>query len=219
MRRVRAVALNRPVSAARIGSTARFVLKAAGPYLPFTRAFRHAARAIAFAAKADVIDARKEQADFLAGARLIPAGESFGNNPATASVTIATHMVAGEILYRDGQVDAGLAELREAVKFDDALHYDEPPPWILPVRHSLGATLMNEHRYEEAEQVYRDDLKRLPENGWSLYGLAESLSSQGKDEDAAEMRTRFARIWIKADIAIESSCFCQPGNKTQASPL
>lgn len=145
---VGAVGLNRPVSAARIGLTARFVLKAVGdngPYLPFTRAFRHAARAIAFAAKADVIDARKEQADFLAGARLIPAGESFGNNPATASVTIATHMVAGEILYRDGQVDAGLAELREAVKFDDALHYDEPSPWILPVRHSLGATLMNEH--------------------------------------------------------------------------
>ena len=52
--------------------------------------------------------------------------------------------------------------------------YSEPPDWILPARHSLGAALMQERRFAEAEQVYRDDLARLPENGWSLFGLAQS---------------------------------------------
>jgi tetratricopeptide (TPR) repeat protein len=180
-------------------------------YLPFTRAFRHAARAIAYAAKGNVPSAREEQTAFLAAAKLVPAEATFGNSPTSAIVAIATHMVEGEILYRDGKVKAGIAELREAVKLEDALRYDEPPPWILPARHSLGATLMAERRYPDAEQVYREDLKRLPENGWSLYGLAESLSIQGKEEEATEMRVRFARIWTKADVAIKSSCFCQPG--------
>ena len=180
-------------------------------YLPFSRAFRHAARAISFAAKGDVKSAREEQTAFLAGAKLVPPDATFGNNPILAVVAIAAHMVEGEILARERKVDAGLAELREAVKLEDALLYDEPPPWILPARHSLGATLMAERRYPEAEQVYRADLKRLPENGWSLYGLSESLSIQGKEEEATEMRVRFARIWTKADVAIKSSCYCQPG--------
>ncbi|MSU70142.1 MAG: hypothetical protein EXS39_05080 [Opitutaceae bacterium] len=180
-------------------------------FLPFTRAFRHAARAISFAAKGNVPSAKSEQTAFLAAAKLVPAEETFGNNSAQSVVAIATHMVAGEILYREGNASEGIAELREAVKFDDALHYDEPPPWILPARHSLGATLMQERRYAEAEQVYRDDLKRLPENGWSLFGLSESLSLQGKHPEAAAVRARFTKVWSRADVTIRSSCFCQPG--------
>ena len=64
----------------------------------------------------------------------------------------------------------------------------------------------------EAEQVYRDDLARLPENGWALFGLAESLRMQGKNEkEAAEAEARFKRVWAKADLKITSSCLCQPG--------
>src|SRR5262249_35604766 len=74
------------------------------------------------------------------------------------------------------------AKLPEAVKAEDALRYSELPDWILPARHSLGAALVQEHRFAEAEQVYRDDLARLAENGWSLFGLAQSLHRQGKEE-------------------------------------
>jgi hypothetical protein len=77
-------------------------------------------------------------------------------------------MVEGEILIRENKLDAGIAALREAIKLEDALHYDEPPGWLIPVRHSLGAVLMKQQRFAEAEQVYRDDLVRSPENGWSL---------------------------------------------------
>jgi Flp pilus assembly protein TadD len=104
-----------------------------------------------------------------------------------------------------------VAKLREAVRAEDALPYSEPPDWILPARHSLGAALMQERRFAEAEQVYRDDLARLPENGWSLFGLAQSLHRQGKEEEAAPIIARFQKIGSKADVQIKSSCLCQPG--------
>ena len=121
-------------------------------------------------------------------------------------------MLEGEILIRDGKLDRGLAELRTAVNAEDALNYDEPPGWILPVRHSLGANLMQAGRFAEAEQVYRDDLARLPENGWSLFGLARSLELQHKSDEAAPVEARFQKIWSKADVQITSSCLCQPGS-------
>ena len=180
-------------------------------HMAFTKAFRHAARGIAFAAKGDTKSAREEQARFVESVKLIPEDETFGNNEVSKIVAIVTPMLEGEILIPEGKVDEGLAALREAVKAEDQLSYDEPPGWILPVRHSLGANLMAARRFAEAEQVYRDDLARLPENGWSLFGLAEALDAQGKEAEAAAVRERFKKVWAKADVEIRSSCYCQPG--------
>ena len=180
-------------------------------YMTSTRAFHHAARAIAYAAKGDPGSARKEQAIFLEKAKLVPKEESFGNNPATDLLALTQHMTEGEILVREDQLEAGLAELREAIKMEDALKYDEPPGWLIPVRHSLGATLIRHGRFAEAQQVYREDLAKLPDNGWALYGLAESLRAQKKNpEEAQATEAKFAKIWAKADTQITSSCFCQP---------
>lgn len=180
-------------------------------FMVFTRAFRHAARGIAYAAKGDTEAARTEQAAYVEASRPVPDNDMFGNNSCQALLEIVSPMVEGEILVREGKVDEGLAQLRAAVTAEDSLHYDEPPGWILPVRHSLGANLMQAGRYAEAEQVYRDDLARLPENGWSLYGLAHSLELQHKDQEAVSVEARFHKIWAKADLRITSSCLCQPG--------
>ena len=91
------------------------------------------------------------------------------------------------------------------------VRYDEPPDWILPVRHALGATLLQSKKPAEAEAVFREDLRRLPDNGWSLFGLGRSLRLQGKEGEAAEVEARFKEIWAGADIELTSSCFCQPG--------
>lgn len=181
-------------------------------FMFFTRAFRHAARAFAYSAKGDTIAARSEQAAFLEASKLVTEKETFGNNTCQALLTVATPMLAGEILIREGNLSKGLDELRTAVSAEDALRYDEPPGWILPVRHSLGANLLQAKRYSEAEQVYRDDLIRVPENGWALFGLARSLEMQHKNEQAAEVEARFQKIWSKADTEIISSCLCQPGS-------
>jgi tetratricopeptide (TPR) repeat protein len=180
-------------------------------YMTGTRAFHHAARAIAYAAKGNTENARKEQIVFLEKSKLMPKDEVFGNNTGEALLALTARMVEGEILVRENKLDAGISELREAIKLEDALNYDEPPGWLIPVRHSLGATLMQNGRYAEAEQVYREDLARLPENGWSLYGLASSLKAQKKNpSEAAATKEKFGKLWAKADTKITSSCLCQP---------
>jgi tetratricopeptide (TPR) repeat protein len=180
-------------------------------YMPLSRVLRHAARGVAFAARNEVKAAREEQALFEAGSKNVPAEETFGNNGAAAVVEVARRMLAGEILYREGRVNDALTELKAGVAAEDSLHYDEPPGWILPVRHALGATLIQERRFAEAEEVYRDDLKRLPDNGWSLFGLSRCLRARDEKTEAATVEERFKQIWSKADIAIASSCLCQPG--------
>jgi tetratricopeptide (TPR) repeat protein len=181
-------------------------------YMVLTRALRRMARGVAYSAKGDVKSARVEQAAYLEACKRVPADETFGNNTAHAIIAVASPMLEGEILVRENQVDAGIAKLREAVKAEDSLKYDEPPGWILPVRHALGATLIQAGRFGAAEEVYREDLKRLPENGWSLYGLARSLKLQNKSPEAAGVEARFKKIWARADLQITSSCLCQPGN-------
>ena len=132
----------------------------------------------------------------------------FSVPPFHAAGAVAAHMVEGEILVRENRLDAGIAELQRAIQLEDALAYDEPPGWLIPVRHSLGATLMQNGRYAEAEQVYREDLKRLPGNGWSLFGLTTSLRAQKKN--AEEANAKFQKLWARADTKITSSCLCQP---------
>src|SRR5437762_1206086 len=164
-------------------------------YMTGTRAFHHAARAIAYAAKGDTENARNEQIVFLEKSKLVPKDEVFGNNTEEALLALTARMVEGEILVRENKLDAGIAELREAIKLEDALNYDEPPGWLIPVRHSLGAILIHNARYAEAEQVYREDLARLLENGWSLYGLASSLKAQKKNpSEAAATKEKFGKL-------------------------
>jgi tetratricopeptide (TPR) repeat protein len=179
--------------------------------MPFTRAFHHAARAIALVAKGDTDNARKAQSVFLERAKLVPKEESLGNNSCEAILGIVLPMVEGEILVAEGKIDDGIQQLRSAIDKEDALKYDEPPGWLIPVRHSLGAVLMKQQRFAEAEQVYREDLARLPDNGWSLLGLAESLRKQKKNADeAAQTHAKFEKVWAKADLSISTSCLCQP---------
>ena len=177
----------------------------------FTRAFHHAARAIAYAAKGDTANTRKAQSVFLERAKLVPKEDFVSNNSCEALLDIVIPMVEGEILVAEGKIDEGIEQLLAAIQKEDALKYDEPPGWMIPVRHSLGAVLMKQQRFAEAEQVYRDDLARLPENGWSLLGLIESLRKQKKNADEiAQTQTRFKKVWAKADLTITTSCLCQP---------
>jgi tetratricopeptide (TPR) repeat protein len=70
-----------------------------------------------------------------------------------------------------------------------------------------GAALLKAGRNAEAEAVYREDLKRFPENGWSLFGLAAALKAQGKTAEAEEVDRRFAKAWSAADVKLTASRF------------
>jgi tetratricopeptide (TPR) repeat protein len=181
-------------------------------YLPIARSLWRCARAIAYAAKGDVAAAKREQAAFAEAESHLTEEAIFGNNHARDLMEVARNLLAGEIAYREGNRDAGIALIEKAVAAEDKLHYSEPPDWLIPTRHALGATLLDAGKPQEAERVYRADLEKLPENGWSLYGLARSLKLQGKNAEAEALHARFEKVWQAADVRISSSCFCLPGN-------
>ncbi len=179
-------------------------------HFPICRAMRYFARGVAYAAKKQPVDARQEQAIFREQKAAIPEEAFFAQNPASVVLSIADHMLEGEILYREGKTDHAVASLEKAVELEDSLRYTEPPDWIQPVRHALAATLMDAQRYRQAEAVLRRDLEVHPHNGWALYDLARSLKMQGKLEEASKIQDEFEVAWKDADVKMSSACMCLP---------
>ncbi len=126
-------------------------------------------------------------------------------NDSAAILAIAREVLAGELAAKRGEFDAAVARLRRAATLERELNYDEPSPWHYPVRHSLGAVLLAAGRPADAEAVYREDLARNPENGWSLHGLAASLREQGRADEATAAAERFAQAWAAADVELTTS--------------
>jgi hypothetical protein len=93
-----------------------------------------------------------------------------------------------------------IPHLEKAVAMQDALIYDEPPAWYYPVRESLGAALLRAGLGADAEQVFREGLKRSPRNGWMLFGLMESMKAQKKTEGLEELQRELTTAWSKADL-------------------
>ena len=125
--------------------------------------------------------------------------------PLTHAVKIAERTLSAELASARGEHDAAVAALREAAAIEDRIPYDEPPGWHAPVRHSLGAVLLAAGRPAEAEAVYREELRRNPGNGWSLYGLAQSLRAQRRTDGLAAVERQLADAWQHADIRLTAS--------------
>jgi tetratricopeptide (TPR) repeat protein len=176
--------------------------------LPFVEGTWHFARGSALAATGQVPDAGRELAAVRAAAAQREAAELRARvTPASKLLTLAGHVLEGEIAAKQGDVERALAHLETALRLEDGLAYMEPPDWAYPVRHSLGAVLLQAGRAEEAEAVYWDDLRRNPENGWSLYGVWQSALRQGKTALAAEVEKRFRNAWREADVTLTGSRF------------
>jgi tetratricopeptide (TPR) repeat protein len=171
---------------------------------PFTRGVWRFARAMAFAATGRLDEAERERvqlAELVADPAL--AGQTtFSTNSGHAILRIAPEVVAGEIAARRRQWDTALLHLERAVRYEDALNYQEPPDWHAPVRQNLGAVLLAAGRPDEAEAVYWEDLRKNPETGWSLFGLQQALKAQGKTQEAAQIEARFKKAWQEADITL-----------------
>lgn len=184
-------------------------------HLPIMTAFWHFGRATAYNAKGDIKAAEREQTAFRAQVQTIPPDALMAINPAHTVLSIAEDTLAGEIAFRKGDTDEAVRLLTKAVATEDTLLYMEPPDWIQPTRHALGAVLLKTGRTADAEQVYRKDLEIYPENGWSLFGLYQCLNT--RDPNAPETRAvkaRFDKAWANADIPPpHATCLCIPQNK------
>ena len=185
-----------------------------------TTAMMHYAKGVAHAALGDVPAAEAEQGLFRLAAQRVPKYRYLHNVPCVQLLAVAEEMLAGEIAYRRGQHDVAFARLRAAIALEDDLPYDEPWGWMQPVRHALGALLLEQGRAAEAETVYREDLglggalpraQIHPDNLWALRGLLDCLDRRGETKEAGLIRQRVAIAAARADVPVSVSCFCAGG--------
>jgi tetratricopeptide (TPR) repeat protein len=179
------------------------------PDLPYVTAIWHYAEAMAAVRLKATDDARKHY-DALAKLAADPVMQTlmvWDRYPLAHAARIAERTVAAELARADGDMDAAIAALREGVKTEDLIPYDEPPGWHAPVRQALGAFLLQAGRAADAEAVYREELARNPANGWSLKGLQLALERQGRRDEAARVAKEYAVAWQQADVPLMASLF------------
>src|SRR5690606_14048278 len=167
------------------------------PDLPYVTAIWHYAQGMA-AVRQQRLDDAEQHLGTLHALAADPVIENLGmwdRYTLSFATRIAKLTVTAELATARGQHDAAIEAMDEAVAIEDGIPYDEPPGWHAPVRHTLGAILLDAGRAADAERVYRDELKRNPGNGWSLYGLAQSLEAQGKATEAKAARSDFDLAW------------------------
>ncbi len=128
-----------------------------------------------------------------------------GATPASAVLQLAAFGLEGEILTAQGDLSGAIEAFRSAVAIEDQNNYTEPPDWAQPMRHYLGAALLNDDQPEAAEAVYRRDLRWNQNNGWSLFGLHQALTAQNKQAEASQVFDQWQKAWSSADIALTAS--------------
>jgi tetratricopeptide (TPR) repeat protein len=179
--------------------------------LYLTTAFWHYGRTVAFAALGRVDEASAEYDSLLIAYEQVPDSRLIGNNAGKTVLDIGVLMAKGELEYRKGNYDEAFKLLRDAVQKDDELRYDEPWGWMMPIRHSLGALLLEQGHYDEAEVVFLTDLELHPDNGWALKGLATCYHKTGEHQKAMMTDQLFSESWSRSDIQIKAACFCSKG--------
>jgi tetratricopeptide (TPR) repeat protein len=176
----------------------------------YLMAIWHYARGVALVRTGDLVAAEVELEALRAvaaeegSAALVLAG---GTASARSLLEIGVAHLDGELRAARGDLDGAAESLAGAVARQDALVYMEPPPWYFPTRQALGAVLLDAGRADEAAEVYRKDLDQYPRNGWSLFGLSQSLRATGRDAEAEWAEQGFRAAWARADVELAASRF------------
>jgi pimeloyl-ACP methyl ester carboxylesterase len=178
-----------------------------------TGGFLNFARGMAFASGGKLSEAEKESTALREKIKIIPPETGFGNSTAHGVLKIAEEMLSGEIALARGDKKTAIELLRQAAASEDAVNYNEPPDWDLPVREWLGRALLINGEYAEAEKIYRAELAKHPRNGRALFGLAEALNKQGKIDSAQMVRREFEKAWEKADTKLTVEDLYQASNR------
>ena len=174
-----------------------------GAALPTTRAFWLYARGAAAAGSGRLVEAEKEREALRKAVEAMPPERLFGpQNTVRATIAVAAFDLDGRIARARKDAREAIESWKRAVAAEDALAYDEPASWQIPMREALGAAFLADGQAAEAEKVFRADLDRHPRNPRALFGLAESLKAQGKTADAAWVRAAFETAWKDADTKI-----------------
>jgi tetratricopeptide (TPR) repeat protein len=168
----------------------------------FTNLYWHFARGMAYAKTGNIAEAEKERQIFSAAVKATSPKATFGTNRFVNILQVAEGMLVARIAVAQGDYKSAIEVLKTAAEVEDALLYDEPPAWFLPVREALGGALLLSGDNAAAEQVFRADLEKHPHNGRSLFGLHESLKRQKKKTESRAVEREFKAAWKKADTRL-----------------
>lgn len=174
--------------------------------LEYANAIWHYARSVAYSNKGNIESAQKEQQmiESLKDTNDVLHLDSI-YYPASMLLEIADSLALGEIAISNNDYQSAIQYFANAVSVQDTLPYTEPPFWYYPTRLSLGKAYLLSDQADEAEAVFKENLKRYPRNGWALYGLIQALETQNKD--SSMVQKQFDIIWQNADVELTSSRF------------
>jgi tetratricopeptide (TPR) repeat protein len=174
----------------------------------FDRAIWHFVRGLAFAAQTNVSAAAQEQealAKIAAGDAV--RGLDSPQLPVSSVVAVADQWLAARVAELRGEKARAVAPFEKAISIEDAMPYMEPAYWPVPVRPAFGAFLLRTGEPARAATVFREDLQRMPRNGWALLGLEHALRAQQQSDSADNVRREFERTWQKADTRLDLAWF------------
>lgn len=174
--------------------------------LAYPTAVWHYARGMALANQGRLAEAQREldAVEAIAASSALDGVTIWDINTTADLLHIASAVLNGEIAAHAGEFEAAIAHLQRGVELEDGLNYDEPSPWYSPVRQSLGTVLLQAHRPAEAEAIFREALAIYPDNGWSLFGLAQALRAQHNPE-AKAVQSQFEVVWQYANFDLTES--------------
>jgi tetratricopeptide (TPR) repeat protein len=168
--------------------------------LPLVSAIDHFARATALSRSHRAAEAAQHAEQFESVRSKVSADTIFVSlNPASAVLDLASSVLKAELA---SDAAARVPPLQEAVAKQDALRYDEPPPWCASVREALGVAMLQAGRASDAEAVFRTALRRNPGNGRTLFGLMTSLEAQRRPDEAQLVKHELDQAWKSADTPL-----------------
>lgn len=177
------------------------------PSLKYPSAVLNYARGLAFLRLDKIEHAKKElhSLEIFADDESLKEISIWEINSVDVLVQIAKNVLEAEIMAKESKYLESIALLKEAVKIEDDLNYNEPPDWFFSVRHHLGAVQIEAELYNDAVQTYKDDLVKLPKNGWALHGLKLAYEKLDDQNMVEQIDMQIKESWSTADIQLTSS--------------
>ncbi|PWJ45082.1 tetratricopeptide repeat protein [Sediminitomix flava] len=175
--------------------------------LKYPNAIRHFARGMAYVGHKDPANAKRALKALTTDSKdkSLENMSIWGINAITPILEIAQKVLEAHILASQGQYDDSIKLLKEAVEIEDELNYNEPPDWLLSVRHYLAAIQIESKEYIDAITTLGEDLARYPKNGWALHGIKYAAEQLNEYELVSLMEEELETAWKYADTPLTTS--------------